>query len=112
MQTLNEQIENFKGFIEQYYEKKIHETSSKGISFIYIDFFEIAEYSPDLGEFILENPEDGIKTLELAISEFEQNIKPRIYNLPKSQFLNIRDIRSKDLILGIGLSLAISTILG
>ena len=98
MQTLNEQIENFKGFIEQYYEKKIHETSSKGISFIYIDFFEIAEYSPDLGEFILENPEDGIKTLELAISEFEQNIKPRIYNLPKSQFLNIRDIRSKDLI--------------
>src|SRR3989344_3337621 len=98
MQTLNEQIENFKGFIEQYYEKKIHETSSKGISFIYIDFFEIAEYSPDLGEFILESPEDGIKTLELAISEFEQNIKPRIYNLPKSQFLNIRDIRSKDLI--------------
>jgi len=98
MQTLNEQIENFKGFIEQYYEKKIHEAASKGILFIYIDFFEIAEYSPEMGEFILESPEDGIKTLELAIYEFEKDIKPRIYNLPKSQFLNIRDIRSKNLV--------------
>ncbi len=97
MQTLNEQIENFKGFVEQYYEKKVHENKSKGISFVYIDFFEIAEYSPELGSFIIENPEDGIKTLELAISEYEPDIKPRVYNLPKSQFLNIRDIRSKDL---------------
>jgi len=98
MQTLNEQIEKFKGFLGQYYEKKLHETNSKGISFVYIDFFEIAEYSPELAEFVLENPEDAIKTLEVAISEFEMDLKPRVFNLPKSQFLNIRDIRSKNLI--------------
>jgi len=97
MQNINEQIENFKGFIEQYYEKKIHEIASKGISFIYIDFFEVAEYSPELAESLLEDPEDLIKTLELAISEFDVNIKPRVFNLPKSQFLDIRNIRSKNL---------------
>jgi replicative DNA helicase Mcm len=97
MQNINEQIENFKGFIEQYYEKKLHEINSKGISFVYIDFFEIAEFSPELAEILLENPEDALKILYLAISEFEVNIKPRIFNLPKSQFLDIRNIRSKDL---------------
>jgi len=97
MQNINEQIENFKGFIEQYYEKKIHEIASKGISFIHIDFFEIAEYSPELAESLLEDPEDLIKTLELAISEFDVNIKPRVFNIPKSQFLDIRNIRSKNL---------------
>ena len=97
MQTINEQIEKFKGFVEQYYEKKLHESDSKGISFIYIDFFEMAEYSPELAEFILENPEDAVKALELSISEFEVNMKPRILNLPKSQFLDIRNIRSKNL---------------
>jgi len=97
MQTLNEQIENFKGFIEQYYEKKLHELDSKGISFIYIDFFEIAEFSPELAEFLLETPEDAIKALELSISEFELDIKPRVFNLPKSQFLEIRNIRSANL---------------
>ena len=99
MQTLNEQIENFKGFIEQYYEKKLHELDSKGISFIYIDFFEIAEFSPELAEFLLETPEDAIKALELSISEFELDIKPRVFNLPKSQFLEIRNIRSANLAL-------------
>ena len=97
MQNINEQIENFKGFIEQYYEKKLHELDSKGVHSVYIDFFEIAEYSPELAEFILENPEDAVKSFELAISEFEINLKPRIFNLPKSQFLNIRDIRSQHL---------------
>ena len=97
MQNINEQIENFKGFIEQYYEKKLHELNSKGILFVYIDFFEIAEFSPELAEFILEEPDDAIKTLEMSISEFEVNLKPRIFNLPKSQFLEIRNIRAKDL---------------
>src|SRR3989344_1588484 len=97
MQTLNEQIENFKGFIEQYYEKKLHELASKGISSVYIDFFEVAEFSPELAEFILETPEDAVKTLEMAISEFDVNIRARIFNIPKSQFINIKDIRSKHL---------------
>jgi len=97
MQNINEQIEKFKGFIEQYYEKKLHELNSKGTSFVYIDFFEIAEFSPELAELLLETPEDAIKALEMAISEFEVNLKPRIFNLPKSQFLDIRNIRSKDL---------------
>jgi len=97
MQSVNEQIENFKGFVEQYYEKKLHELNSKGISFVYIDFFEIAEFSPELAELLLEYPEDAIKTLEMAISEFDVKIKPRLFNLPKSQFIEIRNIRSKDL---------------
>tara|TARA_Y100000034_G_C6895095_1_gene412509 strand:+ start:547 stop:2556 length:2010 start_codon:yes stop_codon:yes gene_type:complete len=97
MQSVSEQIENFKGFIEQYYEKKLHELNSKGITFVYIDFFEIAEFSPELAELLLEDPEDGIKTLEMAISEFDVEIKPRVFNLPKSQFLEVRNIRAKDL---------------
>ena len=97
MPSLNEQIENFKGFIEQYYEKKLHELASKGISSVYIDFFEVAEFSPELAEFILDTPEDAVKTLEMAISEFDVNIRARIFNIPKSQFINIKDIRSKHL---------------
>ena len=54
MQNATEQIENFKLFLEQYYEKKLYENASKGIFNVYIDFFEIAEFSPELAEFILE----------------------------------------------------------
>ena len=99
MQNATEQIENFKLFLEQSYEKKLYENASKGILNVYIDFFEIVGFSHELGDLLLEHPEDGIKAIEIAIEQFDigKSFRARIFNLPKSQFVKIRNIRSNDL---------------
>jgi replicative DNA helicase Mcm len=99
MQNATEQIANFKLFLEQYYEKKLYENASKGILSIYIDFFEIAEFSNELADLLLESPEDGIRAIEIAIEQFDigKSFRARIFNLSKSQFVKIRNIRSNNL---------------
>ncbi len=96
MQNATEQIENFKLFLEQYYEKKLYENASKGIFNVYIDFFEIAEFSHELADLLLENPDDGSRAIEIAIDQFDigKSFKARVFNLPSSQFVKIRNIRS------------------
>src|SRR3989344_8911634 len=99
MQNATEQIENFKLFIEQYYEKKLYENASKGIFSVYIDFFEIAGFSHELADLIIEDPEEGIRALEIAMEQFDvgKGFRARIFNLPKSQFTKIRNIRANHL---------------
>src|SRR3989338_9843518 len=99
MQNATEHIENFKLFLEQYYEKKLYENASNGAFNVYIDFFEIAEFSSELADLLLESPEDGIRAIEMAIDQFDikRSFKARIFNLPNSQFVKIRNIRSSNL---------------
>ena len=96
-----EQIEKFKEFIEKSYLTTLTDNLRKDKKFLVIDFGELSKFDPELSDLLLENPEDTIKAIEIAIGQFDlenaPNMKVRINNLPESAWMTISNIRSKHL---------------
>ncbi len=87
-----------KKFFESY-KKEIGASLRKKDKIIYIDFMKLTEFSNLLPDEILSNPEESLRIMEQAIEEqgLVTNVRLRLYNLPKSQEVKIRNIRSKHL---------------
>jgi len=87
-----------KNFFE-FYKKEVGESIRKGKNVIYLDFTKLTEFSNKLAEEILTNPEETLGIVELAIEEtgLVNNLRVRLINLPKSQEIKVRNIRSKNL---------------
>ena len=87
-----------KNFFE-FHKKEIGESIRKGRNVIYLDFTKLTEFSNKLAEEILINPEETLGIVELAIEEtgLVNNLRVRLVNLPKSQEIKVRNIRSKNL---------------
>ncbi len=97
-----EQIRKFQEFFELYHHVDILENIRKNKYFFAIDFKELSKFDSELSENLLENPKEVIRAAELAIENFELpksiiNFRVRIKNLPDTQKIKIRDIRSKHL---------------
>jgi replicative DNA helicase Mcm len=102
MLDANEQVKLFGEFIEQNYYPELLEKARKGEKFILIDFIELSKFNPELAELMLDHPDDVIKAGEIAIEQFDLPKKTksfliRIKNLPESQKVLIRNIRSSHL---------------
>ncbi|MBL7148062.1 MAG: minichromosome maintenance protein MCM [Nanoarchaeota archaeon] len=95
----SEQIEKFKEFLEQDYEKELYVLNDKGDFVLIIDFSKIIGFDHELADQLLEDPEETVRSIELSTEGFnlKQQFRVRISNLPKSQFKMIKDIRSNDL---------------
>ncbi len=96
---VTEQIERFKEFFEESQKRAMLEIVSTGRISINIDFAKISAFDTKLAVDMLDYPEEVIKAAELSIKELElpteaKNFKVRVYNLPESQKLTIREIRS------------------
>jgi len=87
-----------KNFFE-FHKKEIGEDIRKGKNVISFDFTKLTEFSNKLAEEILTNPEEALGIIELAIEEIGlvSNLRVRLINLPKSQEIKVRNIRSKNL---------------
>ena len=94
-----EQINKFHEFVESNYYSSLLNSMRKDNKFLIVDFSEIVKFDLDLANEILENPEEAIKAAELAVEEFDiediKGFKIRFTNLPETQKILIRDIRSK-----------------
>jgi replicative DNA helicase Mcm len=95
-----EQINIFKEFIEMEYHADLLESARKGHKFLIIDFSKLSRYNITLSEILLENPEDVLKAGQMAIEQFDlpndsKGFELRLMNLPESQKVRIRDIRSE-----------------
>ncbi len=94
-----EQIRKFKEFIESDYHSKLLESARLENKALIMDFSKLAMFDPDLANDLLENPEETIKAAELAVEHFDvedvAGLKIRFNNLPETQKIMIRDIRSK-----------------
>jgi len=93
-----EQIKRFQDFLDSNYYNSLLENARKGNKFILIDFAELSKYDLDLATELLDSPEETIKAIEKAIEQFDidnlANFRIRFNNLPLSQHIKIRDIRS------------------
>ncbi len=87
-----------KNFFE-FHKKELGESLRKGNKVVFLDFTQLTEFSTKLSEEILSNPEETLSLIELAIEEsgLVSNVRIRINNLPESQSVKIRNIRSKHL---------------
>jgi replicative DNA helicase Mcm len=82
-----------------FHKKELGESLRKGHNVIFLDFMKLTEFSNRLAEEILSNPEEASRMVELAIEEsgLVSNVRVRLFNLPKSQEVKVRNIRSKNL---------------
>ena len=87
-----------KNFFE-FYKKELGESIKKGNNVIHLDFIKLTEFSNKLSDEILSNPEESLSLFELAIEELGliEDARVRLINLPKSQEIKVRNIRSKHL---------------
>jgi len=82
-----------------FYKKELGNSLRKGKNAVYIDFMKLSEFSKQLSEEILSNPEEILSLMEDAMEEsgLVKSIRIRLFNLPKSQEMKVRNIRSKHL---------------
>lgn len=97
---VSEQMNLFYKLIEAEYYKELIKQVSKGHKFLKVDFNALSKFNPELAELLLEEPEEVIKAAELAIGSFDiegdlKNFKTRFFNLPASQTIQVRNIRSE-----------------
>jgi replicative DNA helicase Mcm len=96
-----EQISKLRELIESKYAAALMETVGKGQKSLVIDFADLASSDPMIAEELLSKPEDIIKAAELAMQEFDMAdnalIRARFKNLPSTQKIPIRNIRSDDI---------------
>lgn len=99
---VGEQIQLFQDFFEMHYYDDLIKAVQKGTKHIDVDFVLLSMFHVDLAQELLDNPEDVFKTSQLAIEKLRlqgdtKKFFVRFYNLPESQTISIRDIRSKHL---------------
>ncbi len=87
-----------KNFFE-FHKKELGDDIKKGDNVIHLDFIKLTEFSNKLSDEILSNPEETLSLFELAIEELGliKDARVRLVNLPKSQEIKVRNIRSKHL---------------
>ncbi len=95
-----EQIKRFEEFIQLNAYPELLKNVSAGIHSIVIDGGELAKFDPELVDNLLDDPEEVIKAAEMAVLELDLPSKPkdfkvRFKNLPSTQKILVRDIRSK-----------------
>ncbi|MFH1400624.1 MAG: minichromosome maintenance protein MCM [Nanoarchaeota archaeon] len=98
----NEQVDKFQEFIEAQYLADLHENVRRGDFVLHMDFTELAKFDPALADILLDEPENTFEACQTAIarmgvSEKAKIVHCRFFNLPESQYVNLRDIRSKHL---------------
>ena len=90
-------INLFTQFLEQNYQNQIKERLRKDKKSITIEFYEISKFDLGLGEYLLNDAEEAIKALEIALGSFvkdNKEFKPRIIKLPDSTDLELWKIRN------------------
>ena len=102
MMDINEQIRLFAQFIEDNYKAELLEKARKGIKYLVLDFADLSKFNPEIADILLDHPEDTIKTAAAAIEQFDlpgdvKGFAIRMKNLPASQTVMIRNIRSAHL---------------
>lgn len=99
---LMDQIKRFAEFIELQHHAELLEKARKGENSLVINFNELSKFDPELANMLLDQPEEVIKAAEVSIREFDlpeesKNFRIRFSDLPETQKILIRDIRSSNL---------------
>jgi len=98
----NEQIKKFHEFTEQNYYAQLLEAVRKGQNYLAVDFNDLLRFDSALAEELIEQPEELLTAAEMSVKEFDLPAEVskfffRFKNLPETQKIMVRDIRSQHL---------------
>ncbi len=81
------------------YRKDLGEDIKKGGKSISLDFTRLTEFSINLSQEVVFNPDTVLRYLELALEELGlvERARIRLINLPKGHEIKIRNVRARDL---------------
>lgn len=99
IQTL---VEKWERLFHDYFKKEIEEVSLSypEIKSFVMDYRDLDKRDPDLADYFLQHPYNAIYTAEEALKKIDVPVEPqpslhfRIKNLPETQKIGIRDLRS------------------
>jgi len=96
------QIKTLQEFLEKHYHNELLEHVRKGKKALYVNFALLAQFTPEIADLLLDQPEEIFKAFEIAVEQFDlpievKNFTIRVKNLPKTQKILLRNIRSKHL---------------
>ncbi len=98
---MNEDLKNeFEEFIRSKCKKELSKVLNSGEKALVVDFSKLDMFSTELGDEIIEDPENVIQELEDVLNDMEmvdRKIKLRFKNLPENVRIDIRNIRSSNL---------------
>ncbi len=82
-----------------FHKKELGDSLRKAGAVIYLDFMKLTEFSNKISDELMANPEETLRLTELAIEEsgLVNNVRVRLFNLPESSQIKVRNIRSKHL---------------
>jgi replicative DNA helicase Mcm len=96
----NEIDEIVSSFVNKRLTNKIKEVFTSNKNAVVLEFNDIDQFSPELGDYLLKNPEEALDTIKYYVNETslphkDLDIEIRIKNLPKNAQMLVREIRSK-----------------
>ncbi len=93
------QIELFKEFYQLALHTELLENIRQGKKALVASFDALAKFNPEIAELLLEEPENTLKAASIAIEQLEgvRDFHVRFKNLPESQHIAIRNLRSTHL---------------
>jgi len=95
---MEELINQAKEFFESY-QKELGKFAREGKKAVILSFHDLASFSPEFSERLLNHPEETVQILETALEEtgIISRARIRFADLPISQCIKIREIRAKHL---------------
>ncbi|MGC8812442.1 MAG: minichromosome maintenance protein MCM [Candidatus Aenigmatarchaeota archaeon] len=91
--------EKFVEFLREEYYNELVTAVNEGRKSIHIDFSLLDSFDPELADYLLENPEEVLELAEESIKQIdlpgEPKLRIRIFNLPESREIRIRNIRAE-----------------
>jgi replicative DNA helicase Mcm len=96
----SEHDEIIASFVTSKLKEQIKKAAAMGETSILIDFKDVDDFSPELGDYIINNPAEAIDAIKYFINESQVALKKtelevRIKNLPDTAQILISEIRSK-----------------
>jgi replicative DNA helicase Mcm len=93
-------IKKFHYFFEKYHYTEIVENARHKKFLVSVNFKEMSKFDPDLANYLLDQPDEVIRSAEISIEEFGseyRKFRVRLTDLSDTQKLLIRNIRSEHL---------------
>jgi len=94
-----EVVEKLAEFLKEYYYNELISATTENKKSILVDFSILDKFNPELSDYLLENPDEVLDAAEESLKQIdlpgEIKLRIRIFNLPESKQIRIRNIRAE-----------------
>ena len=94
----HEKVDRFESFFREKYSEEVASVVSEGKRAVVVDFNDFSKFDSQLADTVLDHPNEGVDAAEEAVSNLpvvESDLLVHFENLPSTEFVVIRNLRSR-----------------